>query len=374
MVKMPAAKKFTRPLRNLLHHGRRPPTGSAPGVLAVDKSAPSPAIGVIRYDADHFEEHNNISIAQLTELAESERNLWVNVNGLGDAEIIQAIGHLFGLHPLVISDIVHLGQRAKVEPYDTCLFVVLRMLGSDELVSHEQVSMIVGPRFVLTFQEREGDCFGMVRDRLQRGNGRIRSLGADYLAYALIDAVVDGYFAPLEAIGNRLDELESDLLDKPMQPILQRLHVLKRELLVMRRAVWPLREMVNQCLRLEHEGLLGQHVRIYLRDCYDHTIQIMEMIETFRELASSQMELYVSTVGQRTNEIVKVLTMFASIFIPLTFIVGIYGMNFDPEASPWNMPELAWYWGYPAVMALMLGVTVVILGYFWRKGWFGGNG
>jgi magnesium transporter len=373
IVKMPSAKKLTGPLRHFLHHARRPPAGSAPGVIAVDETSPSPSLSAIRYTADSHQSWSNISVDELAGLLKEDGNLWVNVNGLGDAEVIQRIGTLFALHPLVVADVVHLGQRAKVEPYEDYLFLVLRMLSGEESIAHEQVSMVVGKRFVLTFQEREGDCFGLVRERLERGNGRIRAMGTDYLAYALVDAVVDGYFPPLEAIGSRLDDLESDLLEKPMGSVLKPLHVLKRELLVMRRAVWPLREMVNQCLRLEHEGLLGSHVRIYLRDCYDHTIQIMEMIETFRELASSQMELYVSTVGQRTNEIVKVLTMFASIFIPLTFIVGIYGMNFEPEASPWNMPELSWYWGYPAVMGFMLAVTLAIVFYFWRRGWFHGN-
>lgn len=357
------------PFRHLFRHGQRPPAGSAPGVIAHNESSPHPKIHVVRYSADQYQSWSDISTEELKTIAEGEGQLWVNVDGLGNAGIIQEIGNLFSLHPLVVADIVHLGQRAKIETYESSVFLVLRMLRGAEIISHEQVSMVVGKKFVLTFQEQEGDCFGLVRDRLERGNGRIRSLGTDYLAYALLDAVVDSYFPTLEHIGMRLDDLEADLLTAPMHTVLQRLHILKRDLLILRRAVWPLREMINQCLRLEHEGLFGEHVQIYLRDCYDHTIQVMEMIETFRELASSQMELSVSTVGQRTNEIVKVLTMFASVFIPLTFIVGIYGMNFDPEASPWNMPELSWYWGYPAVMAFMAGVTFSIIFYFWRKGW-----
>lgn len=371
---MPSIRTYShslaKPLRGLMRRQNRPPVGAAPGTMQIHDTAMAPRMSAIHYGPDHFESFAVMDLVQLNRFRESSGVLWLNVDGLGDASLIQEIGHLFHLHQLALSDVVHIDQRAKVERYNDHLFIVLRMLHGGEHLKHEQLSLFVGKNFVLTFQEREGDCFGLVRERIKKEGGRIRKMQSDYLAYALIDAVVDSYFHPLEEFGDQLDALEESVIHQPSMPLVHQLHVLKRELLVARRAVWPLREAINNLLRPDEDSLISDEVKLYLRDCYDHTIQVMDIIETFRELAASQMELYVSSVSQRTNEVMKVLTMFASIFIPLTFIVGIYGMNFDPEYSPWNMPEIRWYFGYPAVLLLMTGVTSLILWSFWRRGWF----
>jgi len=360
-----------RPPRLLPRRHRRPPAGSAPGTIQVAEGAPPPRITLIQYDAEHLEERVLESVGQIPAQAPEGGMLWLNVDGLGDARVIEAIGERFNLHPLALADVVHVDQRAKTELYDQHLFLVLRMLHDEAHVRHEQLSLFLGKGFVLTFQERAGDCFGMVRERLRKTHGRIRRRGADYLAYALLDAVIDQYFHPLEAFGDRLDALEAEVLKQPTVAVVHQLHALKRELLVVRRAVWPVREAVNVLLRDESGEWISEGVRPYLRDCYDHSVQAMDMVETFRELAASQMELYLSTVSQRTNETMKVLTMFASIFIPLTFIAGVYGMNFDPDVSPWNMPELRWFLGYPAALLFMAAVTLGILWLFRRRGWFG---
>lgn len=358
-------------LKRLLRRQPRPPVGSAPGTIRPAEGALRPQISFFQYSHDHVDERVVESPADLAAPMAQTGVLWVNVVGIGDPAILSELGERFGLHPLALADVAHVDQRAKAETYDEHLFLVMRMVRGASGEAHEQLSLFVRNGCVITFQERAGDCFDLVRERLRNPKGRIRQRGADYLAYALIDAVIDAYFAPLESLADRLDELEEAVLKEPSVALVHKLHVIKRDLLLLRRAVWPLREAINLLLRDDAHEVISSEVRPYLRDCYDHTIQVMDLLETYRELAASQMELYVSTISQRTNEIMKVLTMFASIFIPLTFIVGIYGMNFDPDYSPWNMPEIRWTYGYPLILLFMAAVTLSILWFFKRRGWMG---
>jgi magnesium transporter len=239
----------------------------------------------------------------------------------------------------------------------------------EEKLASEQISIIFGPNYVLTLQEVPGDSFDPVRERIRHGKGRIRGRGSDYLAYALIDALTDEFFPVLEHFGERVEALEDALLERPGPATLHEIHDIKRELLALRRAAWPERELLNAMMRNDSE-LITADTKIYLRDCYDHVVQAMDMIETYRELASGMLDVYLSSVSNRMNEVMKVLTIIATIFIPLTFIAGIYGMNFDPDRSPLNMPELRWYYGYPFSLALMAVVALALVYYFRRKGWF----
>jgi len=261
-------------------------------------------------------------------------------------------------------------QRPKVERYEDCLFLVARMMSLGERLDSEQISIYLGSGFVLTFQERVGDCLDPVRHRIREGAGRIRSQGADYLAYALLDAVIDHYFPVLEELGERLEALEDEVLRHPSPAVISRIHAAKRDLLALRRVVWPQRESLHWLLR-EPIPLLAEDTRLHLRDCYDHVAHVMDMVETFRELASGLVDAYQSSLSNRMNEVMKVLTIIATIFIPLSFLAGLYGMNFSAESSPWNMPELRFYFGYPLALALMAVVAGVMLIYFRRKGWIG---
>jgi magnesium transporter len=311
----------------------------------------------------------------------------VNVDGIDHAETIQQIGRLFGLHPLTLEDVVHVHQRAKVEAYDEVLFIVARMVringngdnegdGAEESAAlrhgrleTEQIAMFLGRNFVVTFQEEgEEDCLEPVRERLRRSLGRIRHLGPDHLAYAILDAVTDGYFPVLEWYSDELDVVE-DNLDSHYDPVeLRRIHDIRTDLLMLRRAAWPLREALQHLQRDTCE-FITPDTRIYLRDCYDHTVQVIDVLETYREICADLREYYFSTLGQRTNEIMKVLTIISTIFIPLSFVAGVWGMNFDPDSSPWNMPELEWRYGYPSALGLMALIFVGLMIYFWRKGW-----
>jgi magnesium transporter len=243
------------------------------------------------------------------------------------------------------------------------------MASLNDRLETEQLSIFLGNDFVLTFQDSlPGDCLDAVRNRIRTGLGRLRHAGPDHLAYALLDAVVDGNFPVLEHYGEMLDGMEDIVLDRPTQQVLSQIHSIKRDLLTLRRACWPLRDALHTLLR-EPIAMISEETRVYLRDCYDHALRIIELIETYRELCADLVDLYLSSVNNRMSEVMKVLTVFSTVFIPLTFIAGIYGMNFHPEDSPLNMPELTWYWGYPAVLLLMAVVASAILFYIWRMGW-----
>ncbi|MGI0485369.1 magnesium/cobalt transporter CorA [Pantanalinema rosaneae CENA516] len=347
--------------------------GSAPGTLEIDPDAAPPVIVLIDYN------ENKAVRLELTAPEECAPHLdtasvsWVDVKGLGSEDIMQRIGKIFSLHPLVLEDVVNVPQRPKVEEYENQLLVITRMVTlkkNDEGFLSEQVSFILGQHYLLTIQEEpEYDSFGLIRERIRMNKGLIRKNGSDYLAYALIDSIIDGFFPVLESYGERLEELEDEVVANPSRQTLEKIHELKRELLTLRRAIWPQRDAINSLIR-DGSNLISHEVRIYFRDCYDHTIQVLDMVETYRELASSLMDVYLSSVSNKMNEVMKFLTVMSSIFIPLTFIAGVYGMNFNPEKSPFNMPELDWYWGYPICLGAMFITGLLLVFFFWRRGWF----
>ena len=347
--------------------------GLAPGSLIHigEKKTEKIRISIIDYDEKKVEEKEIKTIDECFPFKKKPTTTWINIDGLHEIEIIEKIGGHFEIHPLVLEDILNTDQRPKMEDFDKYIFFVLKMLYTEEKnqeIHGEQVSIILGKNFVISFQEGIGDVFDSIRGRIRSGKTRIRKRGADYLAYALIDAIVDGYFSILEKIGEKIENMEEELISNPTPKTLQQIYNLKREMIYIRKLVWPLREVLNNLLR-EESKIIKDTTHIFLRDLYDHTIQVIDTIETFRDLISGMLDMYMSSVSNKMNEVMKVLTIFAAIFIPLTFIAGIYGMNFDPGASPFNMPELGWDWGYPAIWIVLISVAVIMLIYFRRKKW-----
>jgi magnesium transporter len=317
------------------------------------------------YDEKQFQEKEVNTVEDGIFKEKTSKVTWLNIDGVHQPEIIEQVGKHFGLHPLVLEDIANTGQRPKMEDFDNYIFVVLRMLRFDEKENEtktEQISIILGADFVISFQEKEGDVFDPIRERIRNNKGRLRKMGADYLAYALIDAIVDNYFMILEKLGEAIEEVEDKLVTNPTAETLQTIHDLKREMVFLHKSVWPLREVINRLERSE-SPLINKSTCIYLRDVYDHTIQVMDSVETFRDMLSGMLDIYLSSVSNRMNEVMKVLTVIATIFIPLTFVAGVYGMNFK------DMPELGQIWGYPAILALMLTIALVMVMYFRRKKW-----
>lgn len=330
------------------------------------------SVTIIDYDEQTYRKYVPETLEECFAYRDLSSKTWVNVDGLHDVGVINKIGEGFGLHPLTIEDILNTTQRPKCDVYDEYIYLVVRMHTYDEeqrIITTEQVSVILGELFVLTFQERPGDIFHSVRERIRSGRGKIRRMGSDYLAYTLLDAVVDSYFAVFEKVGEEIELIEEQLMDDPAQELLQRIHFLKREMIMMRKAIWPLREVISS-LQREEVDWISESIQLYLRDLYDHTVQVIDTVETFRDMLSGMVEIYLSSISNRMNEIMKVLTIYAAIFIPLTFIAGIYGMNFNTEKSPWNLPELNWYFGYPFALGLMVAVAAAMLVLFKRKGWF----
>ena len=344
-------------------------SGLPPGSLVHigEQRTATPRITVTKYDAQCCETH------EVKEFAECELHLptdgsvtWVNVDGIHEPGAIETLGRLFDLHPLLLEDVMNAGQRPKMEEYDDCVFIVLKMIYNDEKTEKivvEQVSFVLGKRFVLSFQEREGDVFDGVRERLRVGKGRLRRSGADYLAYALIDSIVDNYFIVLEEMGDLVEELETEITTMPRKGTIQELHLLKREALFLRKAVWPARDVIGSLGRLEG-GLVAEATAPYLRDAYDHVVQVAETIEVIRDVLSSLLDVYLSSLSNKANEIMKVLAIISTIFIPLTFVAGLYGMNFK------YMPELEQPWGYPVVLVLMFGMALSMIVYFKRQRWW----
>ncbi len=359
-----------------LFHRRSPPPGSPPGTIAQAPEAPPLRVRAIRFDAQRIEEVEGVGEALALTAAPGEGTLWLDVVGVGDEEGLQRLGERLGLHPLAVADIANVGQRPKFEALENgAALLILRMLRFEEglRVQWEQVSVVWRKGMVATFQEREGDCFEPVRRRLRAGRPRIRSGGADFLAVQLVDAVVDHVFPMLEALGDGLEDLEEIVLQGPGGgDALVRLHGLKRDLLLLRRALWPLRDALSTALRSETETVRRQTLP-YLRDVADHVAQAAEVAESLRELAASLMDAHLSQVGNRTNEVMRTLTIVATIFIPLTFLAGVYGMNFD-RSSPYNMPELGWRFGYAAFWGASLALAAGLLALFRRLGWLGGGG
>jgi magnesium transporter len=367
---MMTAMKAPRGRKHRKRFHKRVPAGASPGTLIADPEAPRPRMKVIAYGPSGVVEREIDDPESVRPLLASHPVVWLNVDGLGDADTILAVGKVFGLHRLALEDVINVTQRPKLENYGEHQFLVARMIEWVDHLETDQLSLFLGRNFVVTFQEKVGDPFDPVRARICGGKGSIRSRGPDYLAYALIDATIDEYFPVLEKCGERLEMLEDRILVAPSREDIPDVHEIKHDLLTLRRAVWPMRETLSLLLR-DSESLVEKETRLYLNDCYDHTVQIMDLVETYREIASSLVEMYLSSLSNRLNEVMKVLTMIATIFIPLTFIVGVYGMNFDPDASPWNMPELRWKYGYVACLLFMVAVTAGLLVYFRRRGWLG---
>ncbi len=347
--------------------------GSMPGTLRIEPNAPPPVIVLIDYNEQKAVRLQLETPEECAEHLDTESVSWVDVKGLGSEDVLHRLGEVFSLHPLILEDVVNVPQRPKVEEYEHQIVLIARMVvlkKSGGGFHSEQVSLIVGKHYLLTVQEEpEHDCFGAVRERIRLGKGTIRKRGSDYLAYAILDSIIDGFFPILEVYGETIEELEDEVVEKPVRQTLEKIHKIKRELLTLRRSIWPLRDAINSLIR-ESGDLLSDEVRIYLRDCYDHTVQVLDMIETYRELSSSLMDVYLSSVSNKMNEIMKVLTVISTIFIPLTFVAGIYGMNFNSEKSPLNMPELNWYWGYPLCWGVMIAIATALVFFFKQKGWF----
>lgn len=351
---------------------RRHAPGAPPGQIVPARDAGQPVIDVIAYGSEEFIEKRNSDLNTIRKLQGHYPVIWIDVIEFGDAKLIADIGEVFGLHRLALEDVVNTHQRPKVEEYDDHLFLIARMLHPERHIDTEQIAFFLGKDFLITFQERPGDCFDPVRDRIRRAKGRVRRSGPDYLFYTLIDSIMDVYFPALERHGETLENLEDKVVEHPDSHDVCRLHDLKRDLLMLRRAIWPHREMVNHLIRDDHT-LIAADTRPFLRDCYDHTIQLMDIVETYREIASGLLDVYISSVSAKLNEIMKVLTIIATVFMPLSFIASLYGMNFDRQASPWNMPELGWWFGYPFALILMLISAFGFIGYFFRKGWLSGR-
>lgn len=345
------------------------PPGTAPGTLAAHGEAGDVPVRItlFRYDPERFEER----ILRAEEIAAlpppGDGVVWLEICGLSDPGVVRAVGEKYGFHPLALEDVLNVPQRPKIERYEDHLLIVLREVRYPE--PPEQVSVFLKEGVVVSFQERPGDAFDRIRDRLRNMKGQIRALGADFLAYALCDAVIDAFFPTLEKLGDDLEELEERVVASPSPPVFHEIRRAKQHLLDVRRAVWPARDAMNELLR-EETPLIRPGTRPYLRDCYDHAIQLMDMAETFREMAAGLVDEYMSSMSNRMNEIMKVLTVIATIFIPLTFVAGLYGMNFDTKASPYNMPELGWRYGYPAALLVMAVVAAGMLYYFRKKKWF----
>jgi magnesium transporter len=358
-------------LRRLLPRRRRRrltrvQPGTIPGTLASPEGGPAapPRVTVMHYTQDSLFESEAKTVAECLEWLDRPGVTWINVDGLGQPEALAQFGERLHFHPLALEDVFNVPQRPKIEAYGDHYLLILRMLRLAPEIDEEQVSVFFGGTYVITVQERaDGDVFEGVRERLRKSRGRVRVAGSDYLTYALIDAVIDGYFPVLESLGERLDHLEDECVMEPEALALPKIQTLRRDLLTLRRAIWPMREAVV-ALGREESALITAETRLFLRDCYDHALEALEIVETDRETASSVMEIYLAMQNQRLNEVMKVLTVMATLFIPLTFIASIYGMNFE------HMPELKWRYGYPATLGLMGAVAGGLIYYFKRRHWW----
>ena len=341
--------------------------GTSPGTLIHigEQKVDETQMTLIDYDEEHLQERVLDGIEEAFPLKDLPTVTWINIDGLHQLDIIEKVGQHFNVHPLVLEDIVNTGQRPKTEEFEDLIFVVLKMLHYDEnseKITSEQFSLVLGPNFLISFQEIQGDVFRTVRERIRKPKTRIRKAGCDYLAYALIDAIVDHYFLILEKLGENIEALEEDLLENPSPETLQTLHEMKREMIYLRKQIWPIRELINSLVKGE-SSLINESTSLFFRDIYDHTIQIIDTIESYRDILSGMLDIYLSTLSNKMNEVMKVLTIIATIFIPITFVAGIYGMNFK------FMPELEWRWGYVMVWAIIVVVVGIMIGFFKKKQW-----
>lgn len=342
--------------------------GLAPGTLVHvgEKKAEKVVIKILAYNSEKLIEKKLETVEDCLAFKDQpDINLWINVDGLDRVDIIEKLGNYFNIHPLTLEDVLNTGQRPKTEDYESYIYTVLKMILLDtkkEEITLDQVSIILGPNYILSFQEREGDVFDPVRERFKNPASRLRKNGVDHLAYSLIDAIVDNYFLILEHFGEEIENLEEGLIIQPRPETLKAVQKYKRDMITLRKSVWPLRELINGLQRVESD-LIKETTRIYLRDIYDHTIQVIDSVEDFRDILSSMVDIYLSSISYRMNDVMKVLTVIATIFIPLTFIAGVYGMNFE------YMPELKWRWGYPAIMLVMSLIGVSMFAYFKKRRW-----
>jgi magnesium transporter len=347
-------------------HGHKK-IATSPGTVEFlgDKRVEKVHFSIFEYENSHLVDKDDATLEDCLQSRDNRGTSWINIDGLHETDMLQKLGEHYGFHVLVLEDVVNTTQRAKFEDYEQYLYLVVRMLHYEEKSAHvsaEQVSLIVGPNYVVSFQEREGDVFDNVRERIRNGKGRIRGMGADYLAYALLDAVVDGYFVVLEKLSTKIEEIEGKLAGDPGPELLQEIYRLKRGVVMFRKVVWPLRELCAALLRDESK-LIKKPTRVFLRDLHDHAIQVIDAVESFGDVVSGLQDLYLSVISNRMNEVMKVLTVIATTFMPLTFLAGIYGMNFR------YMPELEWRWAYPVFWVVMIGLAVAMLVYFRRRRW-----
>jgi magnesium transporter len=349
-------------------------TGLQPGTVVYigdeRKEPVSINIGVIDYDKTEYRQFDVASAEECFPYRDSKTVSWININGIHDVSLIEKLGGHYGIHPLVLEDIANTGHRPKLEEGENYIFIVIKMLSLDEKgkIKSEQVSIVFGPNYVISFQERKGDVFDPLRDRLKKTVPRVKFMGTDYLAYGLIDAVVDHYFYILENLGERIQDMEDELAENPRKENLSVIHELKRELIYMRRSVWPLREVIGGLDRSESD-LIHDYTAPYIRDLYEHAVQVIDTVETFRDMVSGLLDIYLSSVSNKMNEVMKVLTIIATIFIPLGFLAGVYGMNFDTSISPFNLPELGFRYGYPLFWLVALLIGGGLFWFFKRKRW-----
>ncbi len=341
--------------------------GMSPGSLVYvgDEGAETIRISIIHYKAGHYTESIQTDLAACRDIVSEDTVSWINISGVHDPGMISELGQLFDLHPLVLEDILNTEGRPKLDEYDDYLFAVLKMIDYDAQTrqfDHEQVSLVVGRNMVISLQEKQGDVFDPLRERIRKGKGRIRKSGADYLAYALMDMIVDHYFTILEQIGEQIESLQDEVIEHPRKEIVHTIHQSRGQMIFLRRAAWPMREIIHTLLR-EESDLISDDVRLYLRDVYDHAIHVAETVETYRDILAGVLDIYLTSVSNKMNEVMKVLTVIATIFIPLTFLAGVYGMNFE------YMPELSRPWAYPALWALFLFIFIGLLAWFKRKNW-----
>jgi magnesium transporter len=347
---------------------RSPKPGLSPGSLVHvgEKRSEQVRVDVMHYGEAEVTERRSASIEDIAAFRSRPGVLWVNVSGLHDVASVEKIGNLFGLHPLALEDLLNTTQRPKLEDYESYLFCIVKMLQpspQESLFDEEQISMMLGPDFLLTFQEKLGDAFEPVRERIRQGKGRIRKMQVDYLAYALLDAVVDNYFLVLERAGEHIEALEEEMAgDRPGALVIRRFYRVRKEMIFLRRSVWPMREVLG-ALQREDNPVMRPATAVFLRDALDHSVQVVDLAEVYRDMLSGMLEIHLSSVSNRLNAVMKVLTVISTIFIPLTFITSVYGMNFA------GMPELRWRWGYPAVLLLMAGLGLGMALYFKRKKW-----
>ncbi|THF55751.1 magnesium/cobalt transporter CorA [Ollibium composti] len=355
--------------KRIRRKARRSPVGASPGTLIADPSAQQTRLTLTLIAA---EKTRTVQDAGLNDVVKSRGHwplVWLDCTGLADIAVVEEIGRIFGLHPLALEDVVNTGQRPKVDFYDDHAFVVLSMIDDPATHRYEQIAVFFGDNFVVTFQEREGDPFDPVRKRIESSSpNRLRTRGADYLAYALIDAIVDSYFAPIEASGDMAERVEDAMLNSPQKQQMLQLQQMRRHINALKGVLWPLRDALAAIVRSE-VSCIHAETKVFFNDTLDHAIRLIEMVETERDTMTGLIEMHLSLSQARTNDVISLLTIVSAIFIPLTFLVGVWGMNFDPDTSPWNMPELRAYYGYPAALGFMVAVAVAMYIYFKRKKW-----